>query len=67
MCGSINWNQQRDVYRDPETGEFYVRVWTGYMLVDDYTEGGPVEEDVAPLELVGTFTNAQIDNRVYNS
>lgn len=61
---NIDWQQKRRVHRDVENEEFYVEVDLGFMLLDDYVEGGPVvPRTMTPcLEFVGQFTNAQISN-----
>lgn len=64
----IDWNLKRQMYYDAN-GEYWVRVPTGFMLVDDYIHGGHVE-DIEPRALtawenLGKFTNAQIDNCEY--
>lgn len=66
---NIDWNQKRNVFRNTETGEFYVQVGPWYMLAEDYVEGGRVEREaeVQPLERVGLFTNVQIQNGEYDS
>lgn len=61
----INWSQKRRVYFDTDSGEYWVKVELGWMLEDDYREGGRVhlpKEAPDTLQLVGVFTNAQIDN-----
>lgn len=65
---SIDWQQKRWVYYDDNSGEYYVKVETGYMLDVDYMEGGRViVPSMMPdnLEKIGHFTNAEIDNGHY--
>lgn len=60
----INWQQTRNVFED-RNGELWVQVETGYMLLDEYIEGGTVYSILqidGPLEMHGRFSNAQISN-----
>lgn len=54
----IDWNQKRTVLKNAETGETYVKVPTGVMLVQ-------IQSMCEPLESVGVFTNAQIDQLAF--
>lgn len=65
----IQWNANRKVYFNPELGEAYVKVSSGWMELDDYREHGGRVEDTLPAgsHLYGVFTNAQISNMPYPS
>lgn len=60
----INWNLRRTVYTDGE-GNLWVKVFRGYMAMEDYVEGGQVvsEPEVGKMTLFGTYTNAEIDKK----
>lgn len=60
----INWNQERTVYKDKE-GELWVKVYRGYMAIQDYIDGGQVvsEPEVGEVTALGIFTNSEIDRR----
>lgn len=66
MAENIDWSRRRRVYQDKNSLEYWVRVEMGWMLDDDYIEGGkvyaPIEMNLAALEYQGKFTNAQIQN-----
>lgn len=65
----IHWHQKRRVFYDPDTGEYWVKVFRGYMLDHDYIEGGRNEylsdATVARFEDLGEFTNYEIDQGRY--
>lgn len=58
----INWQHEREVYTDKNTGDQYVKVFRGFMEVDDYIEGGRICSLPAGEYDIKTYTNAQLSN-----
>jgi hypothetical protein len=56
------WHEEVTEVEEVETGEHYIKVRGGFMLVEDYVQGGRVEDSIGPFRFVRKVSNAVLSN-----